>query len=191
MPSPEDPGDRTRHWPRIEARYGRPMLEWLALLAAREDQRYPALMAFLQEEHAFSRAHANAVVQFHRGSTSTRRFATLDEYLAAAEPVGAATVRAAFAGLLERHPGTSVEIAWNQPFLVRDGRRLLSLAVLDGHLLAAPWSVEVLDAFRPRLEADPGVTKVLARTFRLPSDRPLDPDLLDDLVTAQLARAAT
>jgi uncharacterized protein YdhG (YjbR/CyaY superfamily) len=185
MPTPT--GDRTQHWPRIEARYGRPMRDWFELLAGREDQRYPALMAFLQEEHGFSRAHANAVVQFHRGSTSSRRFATLDEYLAAAEPVGAATVRAAFDGLLARHPGTTVEIAWNQPFLVRDGRRLLSLAVLDGHLLAAPWSVEVLDAFRTRLDADPGVTKVLAKTFRLPSDRPIDPGLLDDLVAAALA----
>jgi len=185
MPSPT--GDRTRRWPRIEARYGRPMHDWFALLAEREDQRYPALMAFLQEEHAFSRAHANAVVQFHRGSTSARRFATLDDYLAAADPVGAATVRAAFDGLLARHPGTTVEIAWNQPFLVRDGRRLLSIAVLDGHLLAAPWSVEVLDAFRARLEADPGVTRVLAKTFRLPSDRPIDADLLDDLVGAALA----
>ena len=58
---------------------------------------------------------------------------------------------------------------------------------MDGHLLAAPWSVEVLDAFRARLEANPGVTKVLAKTFRLPSDRPIDAELLDDLVGAALA----
>lgn len=186
MPTPT--GDRAQHWPRIEARYGRAMRDWFELLSEREDQRYPALMAFLQEEHDFSRAHANAVVQFHRGSTSSRRYASFDDYLAAAEPVGAATVRAAFDGLLARHPGTTVEIAWNQPFLVRDGQRLLSISVLDGHLLAAPWSIEVLDAFRARLEGHPGVTKVLKKTFRLPSDAPVDPDLLDDLVMAALAR---
>ena len=185
--SPSD-GDRTRYWPAIEAKHGRPMHERFGLLAEREDQRYPALMAYLQEEHGFSRTHANAVVQSHRGSASSRRFGTLDEYLAQVEPIGAATVRAAFDGLLARHPGTSVEIAWNHPFLVRDGQRLLSITVQGGHLLAAPWSVEVLDAFRPRLEADAGVTAVLKKTFRLPSDRPIDPDLLDALIEAESAR---
>jgi uncharacterized protein YdhG (YjbR/CyaY superfamily) len=164
------------------------MHEWFELLAEREDQRYPALMAFLQEEHGFGRTHANAVVQFHRGSASSRRFSTLDDYLAAAEPTGAATARAALEGLLQRHPGTSVEIAWNQPFLARDGQRLLSITVQGGHLLAAPWSVDVLDAFRARLESEAGVTKVLKKTFRLPSDRPVDPTLLDDLVAAEIAR---
>jgi uncharacterized protein len=181
--APSD-GDRTRHWPAIEAKHGRPMRDWFDLLTEREDQRYPALMAYLQEEHGFGRTHANAVVQFHRGSTSSRRFSTLEDYLAAAEPTGAATVRAAFAGLLARHPGTSIEIAWNQPFLVQGEHRLLSISVQGGHLLAAPWSVEVLDAFRARLEAHEGVTAVLKKTFRLPSDRPVDPALLDDLVAA-------
>ena len=185
MPTPT--GDRTQHWPRIEARYGRPMRDWFELLAGREDQRYPALMAFLQEEHGFSRAHANAVVQFHRGSTSSRRFATLDEYLAAAEPVGAATVRDAFDGLLARHLGTTVEIAWNQPFLVRDGQRLFSVGVMSAHLHASPWSVEVLDAFRDTLVGDHGLT-VNAKTFRLPLDWVVDDALLDALVTAELAR---
>lgn len=188
-PSDGDRGDRARYWPAVEAKHGRPMHAWFELLTEREDQRYPALMAFLQEEHGFSRTHANAVVQAHRGSASSRRFATLDDYLAAAEPTGAATVRAAFDGLLARHPGTSVEIAWNQPFLVRDGQRLLSISVQGAHLLAAPWSIEVLDAFRPRLEADEGVAAVLKKTFRLPSDRPIDPGLLDDLVAAESARA--
>lgn len=186
--SPAD-GDRARHWPAIEAKHGRPMHEWFTVLSEREDQRYPALLAHLQEEHGFSRTHANAVVQFHRGSTSSRRYTTLDGYLAAAEPTGAATVRAAFAGLLARHPGTSIEIAWNQPFLVLDGKRLLSITVQGGHLLAAPWSVEVLDAFRDRLEEHEGVKKVLKKTFQLPSERPIDPDLLDDLVLATLERA--
>jgi uncharacterized protein YdhG (YjbR/CyaY superfamily) len=183
-------GDRTRHWPVIEVRHGRPMEDWFALLTECEDQRYPALMTYLQEEHGFGRTHANAVVQYHRGSSSSRRFSTLEDYLAHAEVTGAETVRAAFAGLLARHPGTSIEIAWNQPFLVRDGQRLLSISVQSGHLLAAPWSAEVLDAFRPRLETHDGVMAVLKKTFRLPSDRPLDATLLDALVEAELARHA-
>jgi uncharacterized protein YdhG (YjbR/CyaY superfamily) len=184
--SPTD-GDRARHWPAIERRYGRAMHEWFAVLAEQEDQRYAPLMALLQEEHGFSRAHANALVQYVRGSVTSQRSTTLEGYLATAEPVGAATVRRAFEGLLARHPGTAVEIAWNQPFLVRDGRRLFSMSVLKGHLLAAPWSVEVLDAFRDQLAQEHGLT-VLRKTFRLPSDWAVDTGLLDDLVAAELAR---
>jgi hypothetical protein len=103
-------GDRTRFWPAIEARYGRPMREWFALLAEQEDQRYSPLMSHLQEEHGFSRAHANALVQYVRGSVTSQRSTTLEGYLASAEPVGAATVRRVFDGLLARHPGTTVEI---------------------------------------------------------------------------------
>jgi uncharacterized protein YdhG (YjbR/CyaY superfamily) len=180
-------GDRTRFWPAIEARYGRPMREWFALLAEQEDQRYSPLMSHLQEEHGFSRAHANALVQYVRGSVTSQRSTTLEGYLASAEPVGAATVRRVFEGLLARHPGTTVEIAWNQPFLVSDGRRLFSMSVLKGHLLAAPWSLEVLAAFRDRLVEEHGLT-VLKKTFRLPSAWEVDSALLDDLVAAEIAR---
>lgn len=182
-----DPGDRTRHWPAIERRYGRPIEHWLELLAEHAERRYPEQVALLQEDHGFSRTHANAVVMYARGSTTSRRFATLDDYLADKDATGAATVRRVLDGLVARHPGSTVEIAWNQPFLTLDGRRLFSIGVLTGHLLAAPWSVEVLDAFRDTLTGDHGLT-VNAKTFRLPLDWVVDDALLDALVTAELAR---
>jgi uncharacterized protein YdhG (YjbR/CyaY superfamily) len=188
MTTPAD-GDRTRHWPAIEARYGRPISDWLELMAERAGQRYPQQVAFLREEHGFSQAHANAVVMYARGSTSAKRFATLDDYLAAAEPTGAATVRSILEGLVARHPGTTVEIAWNQPFLTLTGRRLFSVGVLTGHLLAAPGSVEVLDAFRDRLEQDHGLV-VNRKTFRLPLDWEIDETLLDAIVAAERAHVA-
>jgi uncharacterized protein YdhG (YjbR/CyaY superfamily) len=180
-------GDRTRHWPAIEARHGQPVAHWLRLLAEREDRRYPDQIAFLREEHGFSQAHANAVVMYARGSATARRFATLDDYLADQHPTGASTVRRMFEGLQERHPGTTVALAWNHPFLTMDDTRLFSVSVLSGHLLAAPWSVEVLDAFRATLERDHRVT-VNRKTFRLPLDWDIDETLLDALVAAELTR---
>jgi len=187
--SPAD-GDRTRHWPAIESRYGRPITDWLALMAERAGERHPQQIAFLRGEHGFSQAHANAVVMFARGSTSARRSTTLDGYLADADATGAATVRRILEGLLARHPGSTVEIAWNQPFLSLAGRRLFSVGVLRGHLLAAPWSVEVLDAFRDLLTSRHGLT-VNRRTFRLPLDWDVDAQLLDAMVAAELAHDGT
>jgi hypothetical protein len=69
MTGPAD-GDRTRYWPAIEARYGRPVSDWLTLIAERADQRYPDQVAFLREEHGFSQAHANAVVMYARQKRS-------------------------------------------------------------------------------------------------------------------------
>ncbi|MFM7694979.1 MAG: DUF4287 domain-containing protein, partial [Actinomycetota bacterium] len=77
-----DPGDRSRHWPAIEAKHGQPVEHWLDRVRGVESGRHVDQMALLQEGHAFSRTHANAVVQYARGSTSARRFADLDGYLA-------------------------------------------------------------------------------------------------------------
>jgi len=191
-----DAGARTRHWPAIEARYGRPISHWLDLMAEHAHRRYPEQIAVLRENHGFSQAHANAVVMFSRGSQTSRRFSDLDEYLAHADPTGAATVRDILDGLVARHVGTSITIAWNQPFLTLDattvhprGRHLFSVGVLRAHLLAAPASVEVLDAFRGRLTDIHGLT-VNRRTFRLPLDWPIDEGLLDALVHSELDRAS-
>jgi uncharacterized protein YdhG (YjbR/CyaY superfamily) len=179
-------GDRTRFWPAIEAKHGLPMSHWFAVMDGLAGQRYPEQVAFLREEHGFSQAHANALVMFARGSTTSKRTSTLDGYLATVDPTGAATLRAIFDGLQARHPGSTVEIAWNHPFLVIDGQRLLGVSVLTRHLLLAPWSVEVLDALRERLAA----YTVNRKTIRLPLDWTIDEQLLDDIVAAELARRA-
>jgi uncharacterized protein YdhG (YjbR/CyaY superfamily) len=193
MPPAAD-GDRTRNWPAIERRYGQPIAHWLELMAQQAGRRYPEQVALLREEHGFSQAHANAVVMYARGSVSSKRFATLDDYLSGANPKGAATVRRMLLGLVARHPGTSITIAWNQPFLTLAAtpkqpkeRHLFSVGVLQHHLLAAPGSVEVLDAFREELTAVHGLT-VNRKTFRLPLDWDIDERLLDAMVGAELAQ---
>jgi uncharacterized protein YdhG (YjbR/CyaY superfamily) len=182
-------GDRTRFWPAIERKHGQPIQHWFAVLADLAEggaARYPEQLAHLMETHGFSRTHANAVVMFHRGSTTSRRSHDLDGHLAGVDATAAATVRAILEGLQARHPGATVEIAWNQPFLRLGDRRLFSVGVLKAHLLASPWSVEVLDAFRPRLTAL-GLT-VNRKTFRLPFDWDVDLDLLDGMVADELRR---
>lgn len=185
-----DPGDRRRHWPAIERRTGLPASHWLDLVRERiaeEGSGYDPLVAWLREEHGMTREHASALVLFARGSTTSRRVADLDGYLDGKDATGAATTRAILDGLVTRHAGTAVTIAWNQPFLTRmeDGRRLFSVGVMAAHLTAAPWSVEVLDAFREELDARG--FKVAAKTFRLPADWTIDTALLDAMVTTELA----
>ncbi len=179
-------GDRTRFWPAIERKHGQPIRHWFDVLEELGATRYPDQLAHLMETHGFSRAHANAVVMFHRGSPSSRRSDDLDGYLADVDPVAAATIRRILEGLRARHPGTEVVIAWNQPFLRLGDRSLFSVGAQRAHLLASPWSVEVLDRFRTTLAEDHGLT-VNRKTFRLPFDWDVDLDLLDAMVTTELA----
>jgi uncharacterized protein YdhG (YjbR/CyaY superfamily) len=162
----------------------RPVSHWLDLIAERGEARYPDLIDFLREEHGLSRTHANALVMHARGSTTSQQFRSLEDYLEGKDRVGASTVRSMFDGLVARHPGTRVTLAWNQPFLTLEQRRLFSVGVMARHLIAAPWSVEVLDAFRATLE-ERGLT-VNRKTFRLPLAWTIDEPLLDAIVAAEL-----
>jgi hypothetical protein len=52
------------YFPAIEAKYGRPIAEWKALLRARPPARHMELVAWLKAEHAMGHGHdhANALV---------------------------------------------------------------------------------------------------------------------------------
>ena len=73
------------------------MSYWFAQMKKVKDEKYADQMAFLQEQHGFSRAHANALVLYSRGSTSSRRYGTFDDYLATLDDTKATTIRAIFA----------------------------------------------------------------------------------------------
>ncbi len=183
-----DPGDRTRYWPAIERRYGQPIAHWLDLIGEHATARYPEQIALLRGTHGFSQAHANAVVMFARGSTTSARHTTLDGYLKDKDPAGAATARAILDGLVDRYPGSRIALAWNQPFLTREDQRLFSVGVMQHHLLAAPWSAAVLERFRPALH-ERGLT-VNRKTFRLPFGWDIDEHLLDAMVAQELSGTA-
>lgn len=178
-----DAGDRTRFWPAIEKKHDQPMEHWFAVMAAMKGRTYDEQMAFLQEQHGFSRAHANALVMYTRGSGSSRRFDGLDAYLdGLADPAVRATVRAVLDAIRASFPDLEVVISWNQPMLKLGDAYVFGVSAATKHVSLAPWSDEVLNAFRPRLEAD-GYT-VNKKTFRVPADWPVDADLLRDMVGA-------
>ena len=181
MPSPE----RSSYFPAIERKHGQPMSYWFERMADISDRKYPEQMAYLQEEHGFSRTHANALIQYCRGSTSSRRFSSLDQYLAGHPEQAQATVRAIFAAIQEEHPDLDLVIAWNQPMLKADGHYVFGLSVLKRYILMAPHGTTVLEQFRPRLEAA-GFT-LNKKTIQVPFGWDVDAALLNDMVDARLA----
>jgi uncharacterized protein YdhG (YjbR/CyaY superfamily) len=106
--------------------------------------------------------------------------ASLDDYLDGADPTIRSTVRAIIETVTSEHPDLELVIAWNHPQLKADDRYVLGLSVASKHILIAPWSKTVLDAFAPRL-TDYTVNK---KTFRVPADWSPDAALLRDLVEA-------
>ncbi len=58
------------YFPSIEARYGRPVAHWLALLETVADRPHMAQVAFLKTEHGLGHGHANALVAHHRASNA-------------------------------------------------------------------------------------------------------------------------
>lgn len=73
--APEPPADGSRpkgpasYFPSIEQTYGRPVQDWLDLVADRlDDHRHMEVVAWLKEEHGFGHGHANAVVGYVRSA---------------------------------------------------------------------------------------------------------------------------
>ncbi|MDP4335223.1 DUF4287 domain-containing protein [Curtobacterium sp. A7_M15] len=73
--APELPADGSKpkgpasYFPSIEKTYGRPVQEWLDLVADRLDgQKHMEVVAWLKEEHGLGHGHANALVAFVRNA---------------------------------------------------------------------------------------------------------------------------
>jgi uncharacterized protein YdhG (YjbR/CyaY superfamily) len=176
-------GDRSDFFPAIEKKHGQPMAYWFDLMAERADQGYKEQFAYLAEEHGFSRAHANALVMYCRGSVSSKRFDTLDGYLSGVDPVGAGTMRAIFAAITDTHPELSLAIAWNQPMLRRDDDYVFGASAQTKHLLLGPWGDGAIDAVRPLLDG----YKVNKKTVQVPLDWEVDRSILLAMVDHRLA----
>lgn len=178
----KDPS-REAHFPAIEKRYGEPMKYWFGVMKKLEGKKYPEQIAHLRENFGFSQAHANALVMYSRGSTSAQRFNTLSDYYKSISTEQAKTVRAIFKAIQGKYPKLELVVAWNQPML-RDGSKyVFGVSATKGYLLMAPWSTEVLEDFRPKLEG----YKVNKKTIQIPSDWDVDSKLLIQMVKARLA----
>ena len=175
--------DRASYFPAIEKKYGLPMSYWHERMQEIAGQKYPEQIAYLRENHGFTQAHANALVLFSRGSTSAKRYNTVDEYLAQFDDVKRQTVLAVFAAITSKFPKLETVIAWNQPMLKFGTQYVFGATPLKNHILLAPWSKNVLEAFSERLAG----FEVNKKTFKVPVDWKVDKKLLRDLVGARLA----
>lgn len=160
------------------------MAHWHKEMKKVAGKRYPEQMAFLQEQHGFSRAHANALVQYSRGSTSSRRYETVDDYLAEHDAVKRQTVHSILSVITEEFPDAEVVIAWNQPMVKLSGKYVFGLGVFAKHILIAPYDSEVIEQFRDRLSG----YSLNKKTIKVPVDWDVDGPLLRDLVAAVSSR---
>lgn len=174
--------DRTSYFPAIEKKHGQPMSYWFDQMEQIADRTYQEQVDFLRENHGFSQAHANALVMYSRGSSSARRFDTLDDYLEPLDDTKRTTIRAILKAITSEHADVTTVIAWNQPMLKFGDKYIFGVSAQKHHILIAPWG-GVLDQFRPRL-SDYTVNK---KTIQVPVDWKPDVALLRDMATATIA----
>ena len=176
-------GSRSNFFPAIEKKHGKPIAHWLKQLAVLGNAKYEEQMALLRDRHGFSRTHANALVMHHRGSTTSKRFATPKEYFSAQDPRKAATMKKIFSAITAKHPHLELVIAWNQPMLRTDGHYILGVSASTNHLTINPFSSNALEACSKKLN-DYTVNK---ETFTVPVDWQVDTALLNALVKVRLS----
>ena len=174
--------DRSSYFPAIEKKHGLPMSYWFDQMKEIKDLKYPEQIAYLRENHGFSQAHANALVLYSRGNTTSRRFETLEDYLAPFDSHTQEKVREIFGVLTKKFPRSRIVIAWNQPMVKIDDSYVFGLSVQSKHILIAPWGDGIIDRFRPRLDG----YEVNKKTIKVPFDWKVDRKLLCDMVSARV-----
>lgn len=140
-------------------------------------------IAYLKENFGFSQTHANALVLYSRGSTTSRRFSTLDDYLQSHEEDKRKKVKEIFRVIQKEFPKLEFVIAWNQPMLKFGSSYVFGLSVAKNHLTLAPFNPQVLEA----LKADLKTYEVNKKTFKVPIDWKVDKALLTKLIKKTLA----
>ncbi len=179
---PTKSGDREAYFPKIEEKDGQPMKYWFSVMKDLEGMKYPEQIAFLKEEHGFSQAHANALVMYSRGSKSSKRFASMDEYLKKHDAVKQKTVRKIFNVIKKKYPKLEIVIAWNQPMLKAGDSYIFGLSILKNHILIAPFDAQVLKAVASMLEG----YKVNKKTIQVPVDWKVDEKLVLKIISLNL-----
>ncbi|NDI24221.1 MAG: DUF4287 domain-containing protein [Actinobacteria bacterium] len=179
---PLDRSARESHFPAIEKRYGQPMTYWFATMKKIQEKKYPEQMAFLQENFGFSRAHANALIMYSKGSLSSKRFTTMTQFLTTVDPIQAKTIRAIFRTIKRKYPTLEIVIAWNKPMLKSGDRYVFGVATTRSYLLIAPWDARVIRQAKKELAG----YHVNKKTIKVPSDWEIDEKLLFKLISLTL-----
>ena len=173
-----DPSDRASYFPIIEKRYGQPMKYWHEVMKNLKEYKYPEAIAYLKENYGFSQAHANALVMYSRGSKSSKRFDTVDEFLKKESPEKKKLVKAIFKSIQDKYPKTELVIAWNKPMLKFQDQYIFGVALATNHILLAPFDPKILKKLEPKLKE----YKVLKKTVQVPLDWKIDEKLLQSMV---------
>lgn len=113
------------------------------------------------------------------------RFASVEDYLDSLDPTKAGTLSRVIEHILGSSTVLQVKLAWNVPQICRGNEYVFGVSAAKHHLALAPWSADVIEVFRPRLEA--GGYTVKKNLFQVPVDWQVDQPLLHDLVAARLA----
>ena len=179
---PQDPS-REAHFPAIEKRYGEKMSYWFKVMKEIKGDKYPQQIAHLRENYGFSQAHANALVMYSRGSTSSRRHDTPADYYKSIDPKQATTLRKIFRTIQSKYPKTELVIAWNQPMLKLGNDYIFGATATKKHILMSPWSSDVLADFADRLEH----LELKKKTIGVPNDWKVEEKLILDMVKARIA----
>ena len=159
------------------------MAYWFAAMKKLEGKKYPEQIAYLRENYGFSQAHANAVVMYSRGSTSSTRHDTPSDYFKSIDPKQAKKIREIFKVITSKFPELELVVAWNQPMLKLGDDYIFGASCATKHILIAPWSNDVLDAFRDRLAH----LDLKKKTIGVPNDWKVEEKLILDMVKARIA----
>ena len=178
----KDPS-REAHFPAIEKKYGYKMSYWFCVMKDLSDEKYPAQIAYLRENHGFSQVHANALVMYSRGSLTTRRFETPAAYYKTITKDQAKTMRTIFKTITTKYPKAELVIAWNQPMVRINGHYVFGASASSKHILISPWSADVIAVFAPKMSE----LVVKKKTIGVPNDWGVDTKLILALVKARLA----
>jgi uncharacterized protein YdhG (YjbR/CyaY superfamily) len=176
-------GDRSKFFPAIEKKYGEKITFWIKRLKELETSKYPEQIAYLKEDHGFSQAHANALVMYFRGSTTSKRFDGPDSYFKKLEPQTAKTMKAIFGAVTAKNKGLELVMAWNQPMLRSGKEYVIGLSVSKNHITINPFSVDALDKNLKKLEP----YTVNKHTFQVPLDWKVDATLISSLAKVRIA----
>jgi uncharacterized protein YdhG (YjbR/CyaY superfamily) len=147
-------------------------------VAANPDRKYPEQIAYLRENYGSTQAHANALVLYPRGSTTSCKYGSVDGYLQQFDSTKQETVRAIFAGVTDKYLEMKIVIAWNHPFAKIDDRYIVGVSVHQEHILLGPTHVQALD----ELGTDLAPYVINKNTFQGPVDWKVDVKLMREIV---------
>jgi uncharacterized protein YdhG (YjbR/CyaY superfamily) len=179
----EKDSSREKHFPAIEKKYGEKMAFWFKVMKEIKDEKYPQQIAHLRENYGFSQAHANALVMYSRGSTTTKRHDTPAAYYKTIDPIQAKTIRAVFKVITTKYPKLEHVIAWNQPMVRIGTAYIFGMSASKNHISFNPFSKDVISQFRDEMED----LRVTSHTVAVPNDWKVDEKLILKLVKARLA----